>query len=40
MLRKLTVCLLVVLLVGCLPPRLDPTMVSAPQSDSSVDSKG
>lgn len=40
MLRKLTVCLLAVLLVGCLPPRLDPTMVSAPQGDSAAKSKG
>jgi hypothetical protein len=40
MLRKLTVCLLLVLLVGCLPPRIDPTMVSAPQGNASADSKG
>ncbi len=39
MLRKLSVCLLAVLLVGCIPPRLDPTMVSAPNAQATADAQ-
>ncbi|WP_255595017.1 hypothetical protein [Lysobacter sp. BMK333-48F3] len=39
MFRKLSVCLLAVLLAGCMPPRLDPTMVSAPNAQATADAK-